>query len=120
MGKYESFIHLERTGFTIESEIEYVLTDPIDVVVECENDEIIPICVSPSNRFIEIGKETCKTLKFLIGSVEMMIGESEVNEDRTMSETEVESGIRLKCGMNVIGNIFISKEKNVQKTTTIF
>jgi hypothetical protein len=111
MGKNETFIALERIGFTIESELEYVLVDPIDIVVECVNDKIIPICVKHSTRFIEIANETCKTLKLPIGSVEMIIGESEVNEYRTMSEMEVESGIRLKYRMRVIGNIFVSKEK---------
>jgi hypothetical protein len=111
MGKNETFEVLEGIGFTIESEIEYVLVDPFDVVVECENDKIIPICVSRSTRFVEIANETCKTLKLPIGSVEMMIGESEVNEYRTMSEMEVESGIRLKYRINSIWNIFDSKEK---------
>jgi hypothetical protein len=111
MGKHDPFEEFERIGFTIESELEYVLTDPIDVVVECENDEIIEICVSPSTRFVEIANETCKTLKLPTGSVEMMIGESEINEYRTVSEMEVESGIRLKYRMNVIWNIFGSKEK---------
>jgi hypothetical protein len=111
IGKKERFLELEKIVFTIESELEYVLVDPFDVVVECENDEAIPICVSPSTRLIEIANETCETLKLPIGSVEMMIGDSEVNESRTMSEMEIKSGIRLKCRMNVIGNIFVSKEK---------
>jgi hypothetical protein len=111
MGKYDTFEKLERIGFTIESELEYFLVDPFDIVVECENDEIIPICVNPSTRFYQIANEICKTLKLPNGSVEMMIGESKVNEYRTMSEMEIESGIRLKYRMNVIGNIFGSKEK---------
>jgi hypothetical protein len=110
MGKSERFLELEKIGFTVESELEYVLVDPIDVVVECENDEIIPICVSPSTRFYEIANETCKTLELPIGNVEMMIGESKVNEYRTMSEMEIKSGIRLKYRMNVIWNIFVLKE----------
>jgi hypothetical protein len=110
MGKNETFEKLERIGFTIESELEYVFVDPIDVDVECENDEVIPICVSPSTRFIEIANETCKTLKLPIETVEMMIGESEVPEYRTMSEMEIEPGIRLKYQMNAIWNIFVSKE----------
>jgi hypothetical protein len=111
MGKYETLEELEKNGFTVESELEYVLVDPIDVVVDCENDEIIPICVSPSTRFVELANETRKTLKLPNGSVEMMIGKSEVNEYRTMSEMEIESGIRLKCRINAVGNIFGSKEK---------
>jgi hypothetical protein len=111
MKKNERFKELERIGFTVESELEYVLVDPIDVVVECENDETIPICVSPSTQFIEIANETRQTLKLPIGSVEMMIGELEVNEYRTMSEMEIESGMRLKYRINEIGNIFDSKEK---------
>jgi hypothetical protein len=111
MRKNETFEKLERIGFFIEFEPEYVLVDPIDVDVECENDEIIPICVSPSTRFYEIANEICKTLKLPIGSVEMRIGESEVDQHRTMSEMEVKSGIRLKCRMNVIGHILVSKEK---------
>jgi hypothetical protein len=111
MGKSETFGELERIGFTIESELEYVLVDPIGVVVECENDEIIPICVSSSTLFSEIANEICKTLKLPIGSVEIMIGESEANEYRTMSEMEVESGMKLKCRMNAIGNIFVSNDK---------
>jgi hypothetical protein len=107
----ERFKQLGRIGFTIESELEYVFVDPLDVVVESENDEIVPICVNPSTRFYEIANETCKTLKLPIGSVEMMIGESEVPEYRTMSEMEIESGIRLKCRMKVIGNMFVSTEK---------
>jgi hypothetical protein len=111
MDEYETFKELERIGFTIGSELEYVFVDAFDVVVECENDKIIQICVSPSTRFIEIADETCKTLKLAIGSVEMMIGESEVNEYRTMAEMEIESGIHMKCRINVIWNIFVSKEK---------
>jgi hypothetical protein len=110
-GKNETFVDLEKIGFKIESELEYVIVDPFDVVVECENDEIIPICVSPSTRFIEIADETCKTLKLPNGSVGMMIRASEVDEDRMMSEMKVEAGIRLKYRMNVIWNIFDSKEK---------
>jgi hypothetical protein len=67
--------------------------------------------VSPSTQFHKIADETCKTLKLPPGSVEMMIGESEVNEYRTMSEMDIKSGIRLKCRMNVIWKIFVSKEK---------
>jgi hypothetical protein len=111
MRKDETFAELARIGFTIKSELECVLVDAFDVVVECENDEIIPICVSPSTRFYEIANEICKTLKLPIKSVEMVIGESEVPEYRTMSEMEVESGIRLKCRMNAIGKIFVLKEK---------
>jgi hypothetical protein len=111
MRKNECFAKLERTGFTIESELESVIVDPIDVVVECENNEIIPICVSPSTLIIEIANETCKTLKLPIGSVDMMIGDSEVNRWRMMSEMEIESGIWLKCRMKEIWNIFDSKEK---------
>jgi hypothetical protein len=62
--------------------------------------------LSPSTRFGEIADETCKTLKLPTGIVEMMIGNSEVNEYPTMSEMEIESGIRLKYRINVIGNIF--------------
>jgi hypothetical protein len=112
MGKNERFEDLERIGFTFESELEYVFVDPIDVVVGCENDEIIPICVNSSTRFDEIANETCEALKSPIWSVEMMIGESEVNEDRTVSEMEIESGIRLKCRVNAIWNIFVSKKKS--------
>jgi hypothetical protein len=111
IGKNETFKELSGIGFTVESELEYVLVDAFDVVVECENDEIIPICVSPSTRFHKIVNETCKTLKLPIGSIEMKIGEKEVNEYRTMSEMEIESGMRLKCRMNAIGNILVSKEK---------
>jgi hypothetical protein len=111
MDEDETFEELETIGFTIESELGYVLVDAFDVAVECENDKSVPICVSPSTRFVEIADETRKTLKLPLGSVEMIIGESEVNEDRTMSEMEIESGIRLKYRMNAIGNIFGSKEK---------
>jgi hypothetical protein len=58
MGKNETFAELERIGFTSESELEYILLDAFAVVVECENDEIIPIGVSSSIRFVEIANET--------------------------------------------------------------
>jgi hypothetical protein len=109
--KDEKIEELERIGFTNELELDCVLVYPIDVVVECENDEIIQICVNPSIGFVEIADETCKTLKLPIGSVETMIRESELNESRMMSEMEIESGMRLKYRLNAIGNIFISKEK---------
>jgi hypothetical protein len=39
MGKSEHFYDLERIGFTVESELEYVLVNTFDIVIECENDD---------------------------------------------------------------------------------
>jgi hypothetical protein len=80
MEKDERVVELERIGFTIESELEYILLDPFDVAVECENDEIIPFCVSSSTRFLDIANETPKKLKLPNGNVERMIRASETNE----------------------------------------
>jgi hypothetical protein len=106
----ETFESLSRRVFTVDSELEARLVNPFEIIVECENGRKLPVHVTSHTRLLAIGNASCPEMKIPIGLADIMVGNKEIDPQRTMFEMDLVEGSVVVQKLCPLSELFLKSD----------
>jgi hypothetical protein len=106
----EIFEDLARRGFTVDSELETRLINPFEIIVDCSNGRKLLVHVTRQTRLLAVGNASCPEMKIPIGLAGIMIGDKEIDQQRTIAEMELVEGSVVVQKLYPFSNLFLKSD----------
>jgi hypothetical protein len=106
----ESFEDLVKKGFTIDAEVEARLVNPFEIIAICANGRKLHVPVTIHTRMLAIGNASCPEMKVPIGRADIMIGDKEIDPQRTMFELDLEDGSVVFQKLCPLSDLFLKSD----------
>jgi hypothetical protein len=106
----ETFIDIERKGFTVDSGLEVRLVKPFELIVVCANGRKLPVHVTDHTRCFAVGNASCTEMKIPFGVADLMIGDNEIDPRRTMAEMNLVEGAVVVQKLCPLSDLFLKSD----------
>jgi hypothetical protein len=106
----ETFDNLERRGFTVASELEIRFVNPFEIIVDCVNGRKQPVHVTIHTRCFAVGNASCPEMKIPIGLAGILIGDKEIDPQRTMFEMKLVEGSVVVQKLCPLSDLFLKSD----------
>jgi hypothetical protein len=107
---YETFEDLAKRGFTVDSELEARFDNPFEIIVECANGRKLHVPVTIHTRLLAVGNSSCTEIKIPLGLADIMLGDKEIDLQRTMAEMQLVEGDVVVQKLCPLSDLFLKSD----------